>query len=30
MIMLYMLMMDQYLILQYVKGRCHGNQIILL
>jgi len=22
-------MMDLYLILQFVKGRCHGNQIML-
>jgi len=27
---LYMPMMDLYLILQFVKGCCHGNQIILL
>jgi len=26
---LYVLMMDMYLIFQFVKGRCHGNQIIL-
>jgi len=25
----YVPMMDLYLILQFVKGRCHGNQIIL-
>jgi len=27
---LYVQMMDLYLIFQFVKGRCHGNQIILL
>ena len=26
---LYMQMMDAYLIFQFVKGRCHGNQIML-
>jgi len=26
---LYVQMMDLYLIFQFVKGRCHGNQIIL-
>ena len=26
---LYVLMMDLYLIFQFVKGRCHGNQIML-
>jgi len=26
---LYVLMMDLYLIIQFVKGRCHGNQIML-
>jgi len=26
---LYMQMMDLYLIFQFVKGRCHGNQILL-
>jgi len=25
----YVPMMDLYLILQFVKGRCHGNQIML-
>jgi len=27
---LYVHMMDLYLIFQFVKGRCHGNQITLL
>jgi len=26
---LYVQMMDLYLIFQFVKGRCHGNQIML-
>jgi len=26
---LYVPMIDLYLIFQYVKGRCHGNQILL-
>jgi len=26
---LYMPMMDLYLIFQFVKGRCHGNEIVL-
>jgi len=26
---LWMQMMDLYLIFQFIKGRCHGNQIML-